>query len=212
MRINLDNPIIRFLGGVFDTVITVMLTIVCCLPVLTIGPALTAMYRTMMDVASDQCSGVIKTFFCAFRKNFRQGLVLGLLLVAVGAIVAADIWACWGFRHEASTTVSVFRGLTAACTFLYLGWGSYLLPGLAQFDVTNKQAIRNAVIWAVSNPVCTLGLVLDKLVAAAAIYMLWYLCVPVLWLLAFLDAKIINKVFGVRESEAVEKNQEIYYE
>ncbi len=215
MRINLDNPVIRFLGGVFDTAVAVTLGVLCCLPVITLGPALTAMYRTMMDVASDQCGGVVKTFFRAFRENLSQGMVLGLLLLAVAAVLAGDIWVCWGFRHEAGTTVSVMRGLTVACTVLYFGWGSYVLPGLAQFQVTNRQAIRNAAVWAVRNPAVTMGLVASKLAAAAAVYLMWYLCLPVLWILVYADARLLNRAFGVRElpnREQEEKNQEIYYE
>lgn len=210
MRINLDNPVIRFLGGVFDTAVTVTLGVLCCLPVITLGPALTAMYRTMMDVASDQCGGIVKTFFRAFRENLSQGMVLGLLLLSGAAVLAGDIWVCWGFRHEAGTTVSALRGLTIACIVLYFGWGSYLLPGLAQFHVTNRQAIRNAAVWAVRNPTVTLGLVVSKLAAAAAAYLMWYLCLPVLWILVYADARLLNRAFGVRELE--EKNQEIYYE
>lgn len=200
MRINLDNPVIRFLEGVFDTAAAVTLGVVCCLPVVTLGPALTAMYRTMMDVAGDRCGSVIKTFFNAFRENFTQGLALGLILLAGAVVLAGDVWVCWGFRHSPGVTLSALRGLTIGCTVLYLGWGSYLLPGLARFRVTNWQALRNAAVWAVGNPGVTAGLVVSKLITAAAVYLMWYMSLPVLWALVYVQARLLNKAFGAADA------------
>ena len=213
VRINLDNPVICFLNRVFDTVVAVTLGILLCVPVITAGPALTAMYRTLMDVASDQCGSVFKSFFCAFRDDLSQSIPLGLLLMVIGTVIAADLWVCWGFQHEPSAVVSVMRGLTFACSLLFFAWGSYLLPGLAQFHVTNRQAIRNAAVWAVKKPFITLSLVLCKFAAVSAMILMWYFCFPVLWILGYIEAALLNKAFGVRSDPNPEpEHQEIYYE
>lgn len=215
MRINPDTPILKFLANVFDTVLATLLFVLCSLPCITIGPALTALSATMMDIAGDECNGVIRTFFRHFRSNFRQSLVLGLILLAVGAIVVCDIWICFGFRHEPSLVVSAMKGITVACTALYFAWGSFLLPGVAQFQVTNRQAMRNAAVWMVKNPRFALAMVATKVFTAVACWAFWYICFPAICIVAYLDARICNRVFGVRQlpnKQMERKNQEVYYE
>ena len=48
MKINLDSPVIVFLTTVADFMILNILFILCCAPVITIGPAVSALYTITM--------------------------------------------------------------------------------------------------------------------------------------------------------------------
>ena len=67
MRINPDSPILLALSNAFDAAVVTVLGILCALPVVTLGPALTAMYATMMAIAEDRCSGTLRYFFNSFK-------------------------------------------------------------------------------------------------------------------------------------------------
>lgn len=51
MKINLDSPVIVFLTTVADFMILNILFILCCAPVITIGPAVSALYTITMREA-----------------------------------------------------------------------------------------------------------------------------------------------------------------
>ena len=80
--------IIGFVGAV---AVTYLLYIVCCLPVFTIGAATTALHATMLSIADDTCSGVLKKFFGAFKDDFKLSTVLWGIFAIVGAVVVADV-------------------------------------------------------------------------------------------------------------------------
>ena len=51
MKINLDSSVIAFLTTVADFMILNILFIICCVPVITIGPAISALYTITMREA-----------------------------------------------------------------------------------------------------------------------------------------------------------------
>ena len=120
MRINPDSPILLALSHAFDAAVVTVLGILCALPVVTLGPALTAMYATMMAIAEDRCSGTLRYFFNSFKENFRLTAPLGLGYALAGAVLVGDWWVLFAFDHEPSMFISVLRGTTIAFTVLFL--------------------------------------------------------------------------------------------
>ena len=45
---NIDSPVMRFLGKVADLMILNLVTLLCCIPVVTIGASLTAMHYVLL--------------------------------------------------------------------------------------------------------------------------------------------------------------------
>ena len=210
MRINLDGPILSALTRVFDILVATVLFLLCCLPVFTIGAALSAMYATVIRIADDGCSGTVRCFFGAFRDNFKQATALWLPVALVGLLVAADIVICWGFEMEATMILAMMRGLTVFCTGLYLAVSIYLFAGIAVYRVTRKQAFTNALQWSMKNLPATGGLVLLSVAMAASVLIFWYFVFPVIALCLYLQGKILLHVFGLKAPE-VHVDEEINY-
>ena len=80
-----NSPVMRFLERVFDLVVLNLLTLVLCIPIVTAGAAITALYKTLFDIRQQKGRTLI-TFWQTFRAEFRPALPLGLL--AFVAIVA----------------------------------------------------------------------------------------------------------------------------
>ena len=72
---NLDNPIWRFMGKLVDVFILTLLWAVCCIPIITIGPASTAVYYVTLKLVRDEESYTVRSFFKSFKENFKQGSV-----------------------------------------------------------------------------------------------------------------------------------------
>jgi uncharacterized membrane protein YesL len=210
MRINLNGPILTALSRIFDTILVTLLYLLCCLPVVTIGAATTAMYATMIALLDDGCTGVASHFFGAFRDNFKQSTAMLLPAVLVGLVVMADIVICWGFSMEATMILAVMRGLTVFSTGLYTAMCIYVFAGIAVYRVTWKQAITNALQWTVKKLPGTLGLLLVCIGMALSVALLWYFCFPVIALGLYLQALLLRKIFEL-ESIPEHHEEEIEY-
>ena len=84
MKINLDSPVIVFLTTVADFMILNILFILCCAPVITIGPAVSALYTITMREARHEGGYIFKPFFKAFKNNFKQAF---LVITGVFAVI-----------------------------------------------------------------------------------------------------------------------------
>ena len=89
--LNEDNVVHVFLNKLGDIVIANLLFILCCIPVITIGPSLTALYHCMMRTVKGNNNGTTKTFFRAFKENFKQSLIIWLLILAAGTMLILNI-------------------------------------------------------------------------------------------------------------------------
>lgn len=210
MRINLNGPIVSALTRIFDAIVAAALFLICCLPVFTIGASAAAMYATMLAIAGDGCTSVTRSFFGAFRDNFKQATLLWLPMALVGLVVAADIAVCWGLDVDTTMALSIMRGLTVFCTALYLSMSIYVFSGIAAYHVTWKQAVSNALFWTMKKLPATLGLLALCALMAAAVYILWFFAFPFIALCLYLQAKILQRVFGL-ELHEIHQDEEIDY-
>ena len=67
---NYDNPIWRFIGKFWDLLIIHILWVICCIPIVTVGAATTAMYYVTLRLVRDDDGYTIRSFFKSFKKNF----------------------------------------------------------------------------------------------------------------------------------------------
>lgn len=211
MRINLDNSILHALSTVFDVIVATLLFLVCCLPVVTAGAAAAAMYATMLAIVNNSCTGVVRSFFDAFRENFKQATLLWLPDALLGLVVLGDILVCWGFEMEPSLILAVMRGITVFCTALYTAISIYIFSGIAVYRVTWKQAVTNALILTMQKLPLTLCLLAVQAVMVAAVIIVWHLSFPVIALGLYLQAKLLRKILDLPRDEQIVTEEEIDY-
>ena len=131
---DINNPLMRSMSKVADIIILNFLFMICSIPIITIGPALTALHCVTMKLVRDEEGGVMKDFFQSFRLNFRQALSIHLLLMAVTAILFVDIYFVLYSKNDLGAmayilfAVAAFLGVVGAMTLLYV------YPVLAKFD------------------------------------------------------------------------------
>lgn len=88
-----NAPMWRAMSMVGDIIVLNLLTLITCLPVITVGASMTALYDTARRVLDGTDSGAARTFWFSFRSNLRQAT----LLWAVVGPVAAAVLATWIF-------------------------------------------------------------------------------------------------------------------
>ena len=80
---NMDSPIMRFLSRVCDIMILNILCIVFCIPIITAGASVTAMYTVTLKMVRGEESYIFKGFLKAFKENFKQSTIIWLMMAAI---------------------------------------------------------------------------------------------------------------------------------
>ena len=73
---NQESPVIRFLNGFADLILVNVLLIVFSIPLVTSGAAVTAALRITRDIMEDQAAHIMRTFWNAFRDNFKTSTLV----------------------------------------------------------------------------------------------------------------------------------------
>lgn len=66
-KFGIDNPFFDFMGRVGDILILNILFVITCIPVVTIGTSLCAMYRVTLRMARKESNYVAREYFHAWR-------------------------------------------------------------------------------------------------------------------------------------------------
>ena len=127
---NLDNPIWRFMGKLVDVFILTLLWAVCCIPIITIGPASTAVYYVTLKLVRDEESYTVRSFFKSFKENFKQGSVIGIIMTLLdpdNGMITNLIQTITG-QHIMVLTDSRYFVPMLIITDIYkgLGWGTII--------------------------------------------------------------------------------------
>lgn len=171
------GTIIEYLSKIGDIIILNVLWLVCCVPIVTIGPATIAAHYVALKFVRDEGTSVIRMFFKSFRRNLRQGIVLGLISLMVGSVLLADLWLILTCKITfAPMGRLVILSLLWLFTFFYMIVMLYVWGIMARFDNTLKNMVLNACVLAITNVRSTLAMLCwDVSLAAAAVVCAAYL-------------------------------------
>lgn len=150
MKINLDSPVIALLTTVADFMILNIMFIVCCAPIVTIGPAVSALYTIAMREARHEGGYIFTPFLKAFKNNFRQTFLLSIVYFLIGAVLVFGL-KFWWRRADFSMVDQVMLIVTGVFAFAYLLSLLYVFALNARFENTVLKTVKNALVLAVFN-------------------------------------------------------------
>ena len=88
--------------------------ILCCIPILTIGPATTALYDAVYHGIRRRESGVYARFF----RTFRQNLKVGIPVTVIGLVTAWVLAMAWYVTYQTALGGVTFAGYLLAVYFV----------------------------------------------------------------------------------------------
>ena len=88
---SLDSPLIQFLNKVCDVLFLSIVFTLCCIPIITIGPAVTALYYATVKVIRRERGYLMREFFRSFKLNFKSGAFLTFIFLIAYGILYVDI-------------------------------------------------------------------------------------------------------------------------
>lgn len=143
-----EGPLMTYLIKIRDWMFLSVLWLICSLPVITFGVSTTAMYYVTLKMAKNEEVPVMKSFFKSFKENFKQGVLLTLIVLIVGALLALD---CLYFSRVSGTKGAISTGVFCAVSVCFLVLVFYSFPFMAQFSNSISGILKSAVVLAIRN-------------------------------------------------------------
>lgn len=192
---NPENKFWMFMEKVMNAMVIGILWFICSLPLVTMGAATTAVFQFTLHQVVDEEGYIWRSFFRAFRQNFRQATILWLAQLAVGAFLAFDLYVCIQMRVPDSMRIFVFAVL-GCIAVIWLLTALYMLPILSIFPVTIKQVVRDAFVMAMGNLVASL-FILAIYAGFAVLIFMWPITAPVsVGLAIFVSSYLFHFIFS----------------
>ncbi len=199
-----DGPLVRFTEKAFNLIFLNLLTILCCIPVVTFGASFAAMNTVVIKMSRDEEGYVAKEFFKAFKANLKIGIKTSVAILLFLAFVGADFYAIslldvW--FADVAKVLLLFFGI------MFLIAVTFLFPIMSKFEAGFVDTVKNSFKFAVSHPLKTFLLFIINIVLWVIVYFLIFLA-PLLFMYGFsLPGYIGTSVYR----KDFEKMEEDYY-
>lgn len=199
-----EGPLMTALSKLADIVICNIMFVLFSLPIITFGASLTALYTCMLRLVEDEDRDdglIFRTFWYAFRDNFRQATLLWLICLGGIAFLSAYYW----IVHSLAASFSRVYQITFYMLVLLFFFGFlYLFPLQARYRNKVRHTIRNAWLLSVAAlPWTVLALLVPILFVYLTIFLkpegfrmaIFFWTVAGFGLVAYLDSFFFRRAF-----------------
>lgn len=208
---SIDSPLMQGLGKLADLMFLNILTLICCIPIVTVGAAWTALYYMTLKIVRDEEVYIARDYFKSFRQNFKQATVIWLIQVLVTAVLGIDFFLMYIDKTQAGfplvlQVVLLLVTVIAATTFLFV------YPVLSKFENTLWNTLKNAFLMGVMQfpkvivmaVLWIIPLVISIMaIQAFPLVVMFGMSIP-----AFLSSMMYNKFFKRMEERMIERARE----
>ncbi|HIR89158.1 MAG TPA: DUF624 domain-containing protein [Candidatus Fimimorpha faecalis] len=139
-----DNLLSRVLTKVFDLCLLNILFLITSLPIFTIGVSLSALYTVTLAMSKNEESPVFKMYFRMWKQNFKKGMIAGLVLLGIVALLIFDMWIWWNSRISYRMFFMIATLVLLSLVIMVSNW---VFPLTAKFENSVKNMFKNAMIF-----------------------------------------------------------------
>ena len=163
------NPIIDTIKTLFNFMVLNIVFLLTCLPIVTIGSALSSLYYVMIKETKGEAGYLVRPYLREFRRNLKNGTIAFLILFGLGAILLFNLlfWPVQGNKISL-----VITGVLAVIGVVWLVVSHYTYPLIGRFVNTPINSIKNAWGLALRNWKQTVFLLLID--AGIAVFYLFF--------------------------------------
>ena len=192
-----DGKFVNVLNRIADLVGLNLLAILFCIPIITIGASITAVYGCIFRIQEKREGYLTKDFWKLFKECFRSSTIIYLVGVAVVAMLYLDYQI-----FATDSRLDILQVLVVAGGILVAEIFTYAFPMESYFENSLKATVKNALLLGISNIPYTLlmlGINVFPFFLVARIpvtFGIWFLIgiSGVAWINSFFLKKIFSKV------------------
>lgn len=143
-----DGRLARFLNALGNLIVLNILTLICSLPIITIGTSMTALYTMTMRMARNEESSIIRGYFRAFHNNFKQSTIFWGIGGGLIVFMLFDIWLLQSVKGNFGLA---YRLLLFVIVLLFGMELIHIFAVQARFENTMKNTAKNALLFCVGH-------------------------------------------------------------
>ena len=191
------------MSKVADLCILNIICVVCCIPIITAGASITAMYYVTLKMVRNEEAYILRSFFKSFKQNFKQATIINLIMLLIGVVLYVDLNVSKAMQGGAG---QIFYVIFMAFVLIYFILFLYVYPVLARFYNTIKNTIKNALFMAIRHfpytvvmviiAVCPLLLLLVKSYQIQSTLFVLFLLMGFA-LIAYCNSYFLAKIFDI---------------
>lgn len=178
-----------------DIMLISILYTVICIPIITIGPANTAIYYATVKVIRRDRGYLFREFFRSFRLNFKKGAIIGVVWTILITILGFDLIWSWISAKENVNYGSIFLGVFIAITVLLISFSIYVFPILSRFDMTIKQLVKAAFYMSIRHLASTVSMLVLTVVCIYAVLNFSVLLFIIPGILTLVNSLLMERIF-----------------
>lgn len=202
---DLDSPVSRFLSRMADLIWLNILTIICCIPIVTIGASLTALNYVALKMVRNEDGYIRESFFKSFKQNFKQATIIWLIILGVLILLICDFYI---IRIAPALFPSWIKVVLFAVTMVLLIATMHVFPVLAKFENSIKNTFKNSLLMGILSLPKTILMIICWIIPVV-IALLFYQILPLVLALGmslptYMCAQLYNKTFKRFEPEEVQ--------
>lgn len=144
----MEGKFFNILSRIADLLWLNVLTIVCCIPVITAGASITAMYSVTLPMVKNEEGYLTRDFFKAFARNFLQATAMWAVILAGALVILADVHIIGNYAPQFQMWLLIpmcFIVIVLLALFLYA------FPLQAYFKNTVRGTLGNALKLAIAH-------------------------------------------------------------
>lgn len=189
MKFLQEGTFANFLNRFIDLILLNLLWFLCSIPIFTIGASTCALYEITMRYALYEEPPIIRTFFQAFRKNFKKATVLFMIFFFMGGFLILDMWCALHWDISIRFLIIV---VILAVAYFYFAVLTHVFPLLTYFDTGIKESIIKAFFLSMKNGIFTVFIMVVNLLPLFAILLFPHYFGQILFLYFIIGFAVIS--------------------
>lgn len=152
----IDSPLMRFLSRIGDLILLNLVFVASCLPAITIGTALSALYAVAMKLVRGEEPAILREYLKAYKRNFKDATAVWLLLAAAGALLLLDFRLIGMFEGGMYLLLKFLLGVVLGVWIVIF---QYVFAYIGRFKNSVFQSLKNALLLGAAHIPSTVMLV-----------------------------------------------------
>lgn len=165
---SMDSKFGQLLYKLGQMVLLSYLWLLTSLPIITCPAACTALYYTTRKLLAGEEGKLTTTYFTAFKQNFKQATVVGLIAMVITAVFVLNAGALFVLGID-SLGDKIIAFLFCILGAFLATWLHFVPAYIARFVDNNRTVFKNSFLMCLFSPLRAFRLTLQAVIVAGAI-------------------------------------------
>lgn len=210
---NFNGPLMQVLNKILSCLVLSILFLLSCLPVVTIGAALSALYYTIQKTLKNDRGYVVGTYFQCIKDNWRQTIPMGILFVALFLVFQTDSWILQEVAENGYDFGNAYV-LFEVLKVIVVVYAIWVFAYIARFELKATKILKNVSLLMIRHLLTSLLLLVILVLGGVAMYILpitaCILPVVMMWFATALMEKVFHKYMSEEEKKLEMERNRIY--